>query len=181
MYSLPLSPSLIYAALSLVVIPQKLWQSGEAMEIVGPLRVVHQYVNMPEQTAEFLNETTGKLEEVSTRRNIIVERKADSREREKNLRAVLPTGARLHTRDGLQLRGRHHRWTGFVFLRAGNNDGQSSVECHKKFPGCPDRQRHSMPRGETHPVGHRTGESILFVFLFLGRCRKMHHRHHPRG
>lgn len=42
----------------------KLWQSDEAMEVVGPVRVVHQYVNMPEQTAEFYNETTGKVEEV---------------------------------------------------------------------------------------------------------------------
>lgn len=42
----------------------RLWRSDNAMEIVGPVRVVHQYVNMPEQTAEFHNETTGKLEEV---------------------------------------------------------------------------------------------------------------------
>lgn len=42
----------------------KLWRNGETMEVVGPVRVVHQYVNMPEQTAEFFNETTGKLEEV---------------------------------------------------------------------------------------------------------------------
>ncbi|KMQ94923.1 neutral ceramidase-like protein [Lasius niger] len=34
------------------------------MEVVGPVRVVHQYVNMPEQSAEFYNETTGQLEEV---------------------------------------------------------------------------------------------------------------------
>lgn len=42
----------------------KLWQSDEAMEVVGPMRVVHQYANMPEQTAEFYNETTGRVEEV---------------------------------------------------------------------------------------------------------------------
>lgn len=35
------------------------------MEVVGPVRVMHQYVNMPEQKAEFYNETTGKLEEVN--------------------------------------------------------------------------------------------------------------------
>lgn len=44
---------------------QKLWRSDEAMEVAGPVRVVHQYVNMPEQSAEFYNETTGKLEEVN--------------------------------------------------------------------------------------------------------------------
>ncbi|KAM0726433.1 Neutral ceramidase [Formica fusca] len=42
----------------------KLWRSDKAMEVAGPVRVVHQYVNMPEQSAEFYNETTGKLEEV---------------------------------------------------------------------------------------------------------------------
>lgn len=35
------------------------------MEVIGPVRVVHQYVNMPEQSAEFYNETTGTFEEVS--------------------------------------------------------------------------------------------------------------------
>jgi hypothetical protein len=35
------------------------------MEVIGPVRVVHQYVNMPEQSAEFFNETTNKLEEAS--------------------------------------------------------------------------------------------------------------------
>ncbi|XP_029154974.1 neutral ceramidase [Nylanderia fulva] len=43
---------------------KKLWQSDEAMEVVGPVRVAHQYVNMPEQTAEFYNETMGRFEEV---------------------------------------------------------------------------------------------------------------------
>lgn len=42
----------------------KLWKSDKAMEVIGPVRVVHQYVNMPEQSAEFYNETTGKFEEV---------------------------------------------------------------------------------------------------------------------
>ncbi|KYN01821.1 Neutral ceramidase, partial [Cyphomyrmex costatus] len=42
----------------------RLWQSNEAVEVIGPLRVVHQYVNMPEQFAEFYNETTKKTEEV---------------------------------------------------------------------------------------------------------------------
>ncbi|EGI57362.1 Neutral ceramidase [Acromyrmex echinatior] len=34
------------------------------MEVIGPVRVVHQYINMPEQYAEFYNETTKKVEEV---------------------------------------------------------------------------------------------------------------------
>lgn len=42
----------------------RLWLSGNAKEVIGPVRVVHRYVNMPEQTAEFYNETTSKLEEV---------------------------------------------------------------------------------------------------------------------
>ncbi|XP_031838351.1 neutral ceramidase [Nomia melanderi] len=42
----------------------RLWQSGNAKEVIGPIRVVHQFVNMPEQTAEFYNETTKRLEEV---------------------------------------------------------------------------------------------------------------------
>lgn len=42
----------------------RLWKNGNVMEVVGPVRVMHQYVNMPEQKAEFYNETTGKLEEV---------------------------------------------------------------------------------------------------------------------
>ncbi|XP_072745601.1 neutral ceramidase [Anoplolepis gracilipes] len=42
----------------------KLWKSNKALEVAGPVRVVHQYVNMPEQSAEFYNTTTGKLEEV---------------------------------------------------------------------------------------------------------------------
>lgn len=41
----------------------RLWRS-DAVEVIGPVRVVHQYVNMPEQSAEFYNETTGKSEEV---------------------------------------------------------------------------------------------------------------------
>ncbi|XP_011067719.1 PREDICTED: neutral ceramidase isoform X2 [Acromyrmex echinatior] len=42
----------------------RLWESNEAMEVIGPVRVVHQYINMPEQYAEFYNETTKKVEEV---------------------------------------------------------------------------------------------------------------------
>ncbi|XP_011872578.1 PREDICTED: neutral ceramidase [Vollenhovia emeryi] len=42
----------------------RLWQSNEAVEVLGPVRTVHQYVNMPEQSAEFYNETIGKFEEV---------------------------------------------------------------------------------------------------------------------
>lgn len=42
----------------------KLWRSDEAVEVIGPVRVLHRYVNMPEQSAEFYNETTKKLEEV---------------------------------------------------------------------------------------------------------------------
>ncbi|KYN38173.1 Neutral ceramidase [Trachymyrmex septentrionalis] len=42
----------------------RLWQSNEAMEVIGPVRVVHQYINMPEQSAEFYNETTKKVEQV---------------------------------------------------------------------------------------------------------------------
>lgn len=43
---------------------QRLWR-GETVEVIGPVRVVHQYVNMPEQSAEFYNQTTGKSEEVN--------------------------------------------------------------------------------------------------------------------
>ncbi|XP_011170954.2 neutral ceramidase [Solenopsis invicta] len=43
----------------------RLWQSNQAVEeVFGPVRVVHQYVDMPEQSAEFYNETTGNFEEV---------------------------------------------------------------------------------------------------------------------
>ncbi|XP_053985097.1 neutral ceramidase [Hylaeus volcanicus] len=42
----------------------RLWQDGNAKEVIGPLRVVHRYVNMPEQTVEFYNETTGETEMV---------------------------------------------------------------------------------------------------------------------
>ncbi|XP_025992627.2 neutral ceramidase isoform X2 [Solenopsis invicta] len=42
----------------------RLWQSNEAVEVFGPIRAVHQYVDMPEQSAEFYNETTGKFENV---------------------------------------------------------------------------------------------------------------------
>ncbi|XP_043250741.1 neutral ceramidase [Colletes gigas] len=42
----------------------RLWQDGNAKEVIGPLRVVHRYVNMPEQTAEFYNDTTKKTEKV---------------------------------------------------------------------------------------------------------------------
>ncbi|XP_029047034.2 neutral ceramidase isoform X1 [Osmia bicornis bicornis] len=42
----------------------RLWQYGNPKEVIGPLRVVHRYVNMAEQTAEFYNQTTGKTEMV---------------------------------------------------------------------------------------------------------------------
>ncbi|XP_014475825.1 PREDICTED: neutral ceramidase [Dinoponera quadriceps] len=42
----------------------RLWRSGEATEVVGPVRVVHRYVNMPEQSAEFYNGSTGQTEKV---------------------------------------------------------------------------------------------------------------------
>ncbi|XP_012141148.2 neutral ceramidase isoform X2 [Megachile rotundata] len=42
----------------------RLWQYGNAKEVIGPLRVVHRYVNMAEQTAEFYNHTSGRTETV---------------------------------------------------------------------------------------------------------------------
>ncbi|XP_017756757.1 PREDICTED: neutral ceramidase isoform X2 [Eufriesea mexicana] len=42
----------------------RLWQDGKRREVIGPLRVVHRYVNMVEQTAEYYNETTQKTETV---------------------------------------------------------------------------------------------------------------------
>ncbi|XP_071554309.1 neutral ceramidase isoform X2 [Temnothorax nylanderi] len=42
----------------------RLWKSDKTVEVIGPVRAVHQYVNMPEQSAEFYNETTRKSEEV---------------------------------------------------------------------------------------------------------------------
>jgi hypothetical protein len=45
---------------------QRLWRSGEATEVIGPLRVVHQYVHMPEQSAEYYNRTTGQFEKVNS-------------------------------------------------------------------------------------------------------------------
>ncbi|CAK9823728.1 Neutral ceramidase [Anthophora retusa] len=41
----------------------RLWH-GHAKEVIGPIRVVHRYVNMVEQTAEFYNSTTRKTEQV---------------------------------------------------------------------------------------------------------------------
>lgn len=49
-------------------VSQRLWQSDEAVEVIGSVRVVHQYVNMPEQSALFYNETTDKVDEVNNRR-----------------------------------------------------------------------------------------------------------------
>lgn len=57
-------PELI-SSVSIVLTWQRIWKSGERKEIVGPVRVVHRYVDMPEQSAEFYNETTGRVEEVS--------------------------------------------------------------------------------------------------------------------
>ncbi|TGZ52074.1 Neutral ceramidase [Temnothorax longispinosus] len=42
----------------------RLWKSDNTVEVIGPVRAVHQYVNMPEQSAEFYNETTRIFEEV---------------------------------------------------------------------------------------------------------------------
>ncbi|XP_011300650.1 neutral ceramidase [Fopius arisanus] len=42
-----------------------LWKKGSSKEVSGPVRVVHRYVNMPEQKAEYYNETTGRVEELS--------------------------------------------------------------------------------------------------------------------
>ncbi|CAL7938819.1 unnamed protein product [Xylocopa violacea] len=42
----------------------RLWQYGDTKEVIGPLRVVHRYVNMAEQTAEYYNETTRRTEQV---------------------------------------------------------------------------------------------------------------------
>ncbi|XP_012227220.1 neutral ceramidase [Linepithema humile] len=42
----------------------RLWRSGEATEVIGPVRVVHQYVDMPKQSAKYYNHTTGQIEEV---------------------------------------------------------------------------------------------------------------------
>ncbi|XP_066591652.1 neutral ceramidase [Prorops nasuta] len=42
----------------------KLFQENSSREVVGPLRVVHRFVNMVNQTAEFFNESTGRVEEV---------------------------------------------------------------------------------------------------------------------
>ncbi|XP_011498417.1 PREDICTED: neutral ceramidase [Ceratosolen solmsi marchali] len=41
-----------------------LWISGTATEVKGPVRVVHRFVEMPKQKANFYNETTKKMEEV---------------------------------------------------------------------------------------------------------------------
>ncbi|XP_076396193.1 neutral ceramidase isoform X4 [Megachile rotundata] len=46
------------------LVGKRLWQYGNAKEVIGPLRVVHRYVNMAEQTAEFYNHTSGRTETV---------------------------------------------------------------------------------------------------------------------
>ena len=46
---------------------QRLWGSGQATEVKGPVRVVHRYVDMPKQKANFYNATTKKVEEVIAR------------------------------------------------------------------------------------------------------------------
>ncbi|XP_046412285.1 neutral ceramidase [Neodiprion fabricii] len=43
----------------------ELWHGGKAKEVTGPIRVIHQYIRMPEQEAEFFNETTGNVENVT--------------------------------------------------------------------------------------------------------------------
>lgn len=143
---------------------QRLWEKGrEATEVVGPVRVIHRYVNMPEQSAEFYNETTKKIEEVNIncysvdRRKIVVRIYSGY---------YFSTGARLRTGHGLQLRSWHHRRTRFFRLRTGNNDAKSVLERSAKFPGRPDRGRHSLSFCEAYFTGHRTSEFIFF-FLFL--------------
>ncbi|XP_024944699.1 neutral ceramidase isoform X3 [Cephus cinctus] len=42
----------------------RLWQGGNVTEVLGPIRLVHRFVDMPKQTAEFLNETTGSKAEM---------------------------------------------------------------------------------------------------------------------
>ena len=42
----------------------RLWQDGNAKEVIGPLLVVHRYVDMPTQSAEYYNETTRTTETV---------------------------------------------------------------------------------------------------------------------
>ncbi|XP_012268113.2 neutral ceramidase [Athalia rosae] len=42
-----------------------LWHGGTATEVTGPIRVIHQYVRMTEQTAQFYNESTKSFEEVT--------------------------------------------------------------------------------------------------------------------
>ena len=50
---------------------QRIWDKGSAKEVRGPVRVIHRFVNMPEQTAEFYNETTKQFENVSTLQSCI--------------------------------------------------------------------------------------------------------------
>ncbi|XP_076681522.1 neutral ceramidase [Andrena cerasifolii] len=42
----------------------RLWQDGNAKEVIGPLLVAHRYVDMPNQAAEYYNETTRTTETV---------------------------------------------------------------------------------------------------------------------
>ncbi|XP_014217172.1 neutral ceramidase isoform X3 [Copidosoma floridanum] len=42
-----------------------LWKSGTGKEVVGPVRVVHRFVDMPNQNATFYNETSGEVETVT--------------------------------------------------------------------------------------------------------------------
>ncbi|XP_014616337.1 PREDICTED: neutral ceramidase [Polistes canadensis] len=41
-----------------------LWKNGRPKEVVGPIRVVHQFVDMPKESATFYNKTTGEFEKV---------------------------------------------------------------------------------------------------------------------
>lgn len=41
-----------------------LWHGGNTTEIIGPIRIVHRYVDMTKQKAKFYNETTNEDEEV---------------------------------------------------------------------------------------------------------------------
>ncbi|KAK9294787.1 hypothetical protein QLX08_010723 [Tetragonisca angustula] len=40
----------------------RLWQYGNAKEVIGPIRVAHRYVNMAKQTAKYYNATTRRTE-----------------------------------------------------------------------------------------------------------------------
>lgn len=141
------------------------------MEVVGPVRVVHQYVNMPEQSAEFYNETTGQIEEVNNGYHPQYCCLNENYYRYNGgIYSGFLTGSRLQACDGLQLRSWHHRRARFVLLQAGNNNVKSFLECRTKLSGRPDERRYSLPGRETYFPSHRTGKLLFFsqsVFLIV--------------